>query len=68
MFAIALGLSLDYGDDFFGDPRVPEYVATLLLLHLLILAPGHDSMLILYGRNADGKISTPGFSTDRPYE
>jgi hypothetical protein len=39
VFAIALGLSLDYGDDFFGDPRVPEYVATLLVPHLLILAP-----------------------------
>ncbi len=39
VFAIALGLSLDYGDDFFGAPRVPEYVATLLLPHAVILAP-----------------------------
>ncbi len=39
VFAIALGLSLDYGDDFFGDPRVPEYVAGLLLPHLVILVP-----------------------------
>jgi len=39
VFAIALGLSLDYADDFFGDSRVPEYVSTLLLPHALILAP-----------------------------
>jgi hypothetical protein len=39
VFAIGLGLSLDYSDDFFGDPRVPEYVATLLLPHVLLLAP-----------------------------
>jgi Na+/proline symporter len=37
-FAIALGLGLDSADDFFGDPRVPKFVATLLLPHALILA------------------------------
>ena len=39
VFAIALGLSLDDYNDFFGDPRIPEYVATLLLPHALILTP-----------------------------
>lgn len=39
VFAIALGLSLNDADDFFGDPRVPEYVATLLVPHALILVP-----------------------------
>jgi hypothetical protein len=39
VFAIALGLSLDDAADFFGDLRVPEYVATLLPQHSLILAP-----------------------------
>jgi hypothetical protein len=39
VFAIALGLSLDDASDFFGDPRVVKYAATLLLPHALILAP-----------------------------
>jgi hypothetical protein len=39
VFAIGLGLSLDDSVDLFGDPRVPEYVARLLLPHALILAP-----------------------------
>lgn len=39
VFAIALGVSLNDAADFFGDPHVPEYVAALLLPHLLILAP-----------------------------
>lgn len=38
VFAIAIGLSLDYADDFFGDPRIPKYVAKLLLRHAPILA------------------------------
>jgi len=37
VFAIALGVGLDFGDDFFGDARTPEYVATLLLPHALFL-------------------------------
>lgn len=37
VFAIALGVGLDFGDDFFGDARTPEYVATLFLPHALIL-------------------------------
>ena len=37
VFAIALGLGLDDRDDFFGDPQVPKYVATLLLPHIPIL-------------------------------
>jgi len=39
VFAIALGLSLDDADDFFGDPRVSKVVAILLLPHALILMP-----------------------------
>ncbi|HXE07255.1 MAG TPA: hypothetical protein VN612_05125 [Acidobacteriaceae bacterium] len=38
-FAIGLGLSLTNADDLFGEPRIPEYVATLLPHHVLILAP-----------------------------
>lgn len=38
VFGIALGSALDDAADFFGDPRVPKYVATLLLPHILILA------------------------------
>src|SRR5579859_5391380 len=37
VFAIAIGLSLDYADDFFGDPRIPRFVAKLLLPHAPIL-------------------------------
>lgn len=38
---IALGSALDYvdSDDFFGDSRVPKYLAMLLLPHALILVP-----------------------------
>lgn len=38
VFAIALGFSLNDADDFFGDPRVPKYVATLLLPHTPLVA------------------------------
>ena len=39
VFAIGLGLSLDDSVDLFGDARIPEYVARLLLPHALILTP-----------------------------
>lgn len=38
-FGCAFFYGLDYADDFFGDSRVPKYVAKLLLPHLLILIP-----------------------------
>jgi hypothetical protein len=38
-FGLALASALRYADDFFGNPRVPEYVATLLWPHALILIP-----------------------------
>ena len=41
VFGIALDSALDFADadDFFGDSRVPRYVATLLLPHALVLIP-----------------------------
>ena len=38
-YAIGLGLSLTNADDFFGDARIPKYVAKLLPYHALILTP-----------------------------
>jgi Na+/proline symporter len=37
-FAIALGLSLDDADDFFGDPRAVKSAAAMLLPHAPMLA------------------------------
>jgi hypothetical protein len=37
-FAIAIGNALENLDDIFGDPRIPEYIATLLVPHAPILA------------------------------
>ncbi len=41
VLGIALDSALDFADadDFFGDSRIPGYVATLLLPHTLILVP-----------------------------
>jgi hypothetical protein len=39
VFSIAVGLSMNDISDFFGDLRVPRYVATLLLPHSRFLAP-----------------------------
>ncbi len=38
VFGIALAFSLSDTDDFFGDPRVPKYAATLLLPHMPLLS------------------------------
>ncbi|MEI9967322.1 MAG: hypothetical protein WDM87_01325 [Terracidiphilus sp.] len=37
-FAIAIGNPLENLDDIFGDPRIPEYIATLFVPHAVILA------------------------------
>jgi hypothetical protein len=38
VFAIALGNALENLDDIFGDPRIPEYIAMLIVPHTPVLA------------------------------